>query len=176
MVQRNLCGQRSRADRWTRSATSNLGSVDGVDDPTKKHAPSQPPSAACEADLVAAKKLAERRPISPQSIVCPRNQFTQAPLGVCGRHGVIHDRVNPPATPCTRLSESEGQVVRTERVGRGVPGNAKAPWLRLPSGYGAKVACRPGIKVPHVSRLSVEALTGVLGHCLCQPTGLSGCG
>jgi hypothetical protein len=146
LAQRKLCGQRRRVDRWTRSATSNLGPVDGVDDPTKKHAPSEPPSATCEADLVAAKKLAERRRISPKAIVCPRNQFTQAPLGVCGRHGVIHDRVNRPPTPSPRPSESENQVVRKERVGRGVPGKGKDSWLRAPSGHPTKVLSAAGSK------------------------------
>jgi hypothetical protein len=50
---------------------------------------------AFEADLVAAKKLAEQRRISLKSIIFPRNQFTQAHLQVCARHGVTHYRGNP---------------------------------------------------------------------------------
>ncbi|MCC5966666.1 MAG: polysaccharide deacetylase family protein [Natronohydrobacter sp.] len=51
--------------------------------------------AAFEADLVAARKLAEQRRIALKSIVFPRNQFTQAHLEVCARHGISHYRGNP---------------------------------------------------------------------------------
>jgi peptidoglycan/xylan/chitin deacetylase (PgdA/CDA1 family) len=51
--------------------------------------------AAFEADLAAAKGLADRRGISLKSIVFPRNQFTAAHLEVCARQGITHYRGNP---------------------------------------------------------------------------------
>ena len=51
--------------------------------------------AAFEADLAAAKGLADRRGISVKSIVFPRNQFTAAHLEVCARQGITHYRGNP---------------------------------------------------------------------------------
>lgn len=51
--------------------------------------------AAFEADLVAAKALADLRSASLKSIVFPRNQFTAAHLEVCARQGITHYRGNP---------------------------------------------------------------------------------
>ncbi len=51
--------------------------------------------AAFEADLTAAKKLAERRGVALNSIVFPRNQFNCAYLEVCVRQGITHYRGNP---------------------------------------------------------------------------------
>lgn len=50
---------------------------------------------AFEADLVAAKQLADRQGISFKSIVFPRNQFSAAHLRVCAGHGITHYRGNP---------------------------------------------------------------------------------
>lgn len=50
---------------------------------------------AFEADLVAAKVLADRRGVSLKSIVFPRNQFTPAHLAVCAQQGITHYRGNP---------------------------------------------------------------------------------
>ena len=52
---------------------------------------------AFEADLAAAKGLADRRGVSLKSIVFPRNQFTAAHLEVCARQGITHYRGNPGA-------------------------------------------------------------------------------
>lgn len=51
--------------------------------------------AAFEADLAAAKALADRRGVSLKSIVFPRNQFTAAHLEVCAWQGITHYRGNP---------------------------------------------------------------------------------
>jgi len=50
---------------------------------------------AFEADLAAAKALADLRSASLKSIVFPRNQFTAAHLEVCARQGITHYRGNP---------------------------------------------------------------------------------
>jgi peptidoglycan/xylan/chitin deacetylase (PgdA/CDA1 family) len=50
---------------------------------------------AFEADLAAAKALADRRGVSLKSIVFPRNQFSPAHLEVCARQGITHYRGNP---------------------------------------------------------------------------------
>lgn len=50
---------------------------------------------AFEADLVAAKRLAETRNIALKSIVFPRNQFTADHLSICARQGITHYRGNP---------------------------------------------------------------------------------
>lgn len=50
---------------------------------------------AFEADMVAAKKLADARGIELQSIVFPRNQFAAEHLTVCAKHGITHYRGNP---------------------------------------------------------------------------------
>ncbi|MGV0908796.1 polysaccharide deacetylase family protein [Martelella sp. FOR1707] len=50
---------------------------------------------AFEADLVAARKIANARGVSLKSIVFPRNQFTPAHLDVCSRQGITHYRGNP---------------------------------------------------------------------------------
>lgn len=50
---------------------------------------------AFEADLAAAKALADLRGVSLKSIVFPRNQFTAAHLEVCARQGITHYRGNP---------------------------------------------------------------------------------
>lgn len=52
---------------------------------------------AFEADIVAAKKLADVRGIEVRSIVFPRNQFAAEHLTVCARHGITHFRGNPNA-------------------------------------------------------------------------------
>lgn len=51
--------------------------------------------AAFEADLAAARKLADHRDVSLKSIVFPRNQFTSAHLEICARQGITHYRGNP---------------------------------------------------------------------------------
>lgn len=51
--------------------------------------------AAFEADLTAAKKLAECRRVAIKSIVFPRNQFNSAYLEVCARQDITHYRGNP---------------------------------------------------------------------------------
>jgi hypothetical protein len=51
--------------------------------------------AAFEADLAAARAIADRRGVSLRSIVFPRNQFTSAHLAACARQGVTHYRGNP---------------------------------------------------------------------------------
>ncbi len=50
---------------------------------------------AFEADIVAARKLAEARKIDLRSIVFPRNQFAVEHLAVCARHGITQFRGNP---------------------------------------------------------------------------------
>ncbi|WP_420818850.1 hypothetical protein [Oceaniglobus ichthyenteri] len=50
---------------------------------------------AFEADIVAAKKLADARGIELRSIVFPRNQFAAEHLTVCAKHGITHYRGNP---------------------------------------------------------------------------------
>lgn len=50
---------------------------------------------AFEADLAAAKALADLRGVSLNSIVFPRNQFSPAHLEVCARQGLTHYRGNP---------------------------------------------------------------------------------
>ncbi|WP_176251331.1 polysaccharide deacetylase family protein [Sulfitobacter sp. HGT1] len=50
---------------------------------------------AFEADIVAAKKLADARDIELRSIVFPRNQFAAEHLTVCAKHGINHYRGNP---------------------------------------------------------------------------------
>jgi peptidoglycan/xylan/chitin deacetylase (PgdA/CDA1 family) len=50
---------------------------------------------AFEADLVAAKNLAERRGVVLKSIVFPRNQFTPRHLAICADHGITHYRGTP---------------------------------------------------------------------------------
>lgn len=50
---------------------------------------------AFEADLAAAKALADLRGVSLKSIVFPRNQFTAAHIEVCARQGIAHYRGNP---------------------------------------------------------------------------------
>lgn len=50
---------------------------------------------AFEADILAAKKLADARGIDLRSIVFPRNQFAAEHLTVCAKHGITHYRGNP---------------------------------------------------------------------------------
>lgn len=50
---------------------------------------------AFEADIAAAKKLADARGIALRSIVFPRNQFAAEHLEICARHGITHYRGNP---------------------------------------------------------------------------------
>lgn len=50
---------------------------------------------AFEADILAAKKLADARGIELRSIVFPRNQFAAEHLTVCAKHGITHYRGNP---------------------------------------------------------------------------------
>lgn len=54
-----------------------------------------PTSGDFEADLIAAKALAERRGVSLKSIVFPRNQFSADHLSVCAAQGITHYRGNP---------------------------------------------------------------------------------
>lgn len=65
---------------------------------------------AFEADLVAARALADRRGISFKSIVFPRNQFTPAHLSVCARHGITHYRGNA-ATWAYRAAKGSQQTL-----------------------------------------------------------------
>lgn len=51
--------------------------------------------ATFEADLCAAKKLAELRGVALKSIVFPRNQYNSAYLKACARQGISHYRGNP---------------------------------------------------------------------------------
>ena len=48
-----------------------------------------------EADIIAAKKLADARGIELRSIVFPRNQFAAEHLTICAKHGITHYRGNP---------------------------------------------------------------------------------
>lgn len=50
---------------------------------------------AFEADIVAAKKLADARKIDLQSIVFPRNQFAAQHLAICSKYGITNFRGNP---------------------------------------------------------------------------------
>lgn len=50
-----------------------------------------------EADLTGAIALAAAKGIAIRSIVFPRNQYTDAHIGICARHGVTTHRGNPPA-------------------------------------------------------------------------------
>jgi len=50
---------------------------------------------AFEADIVAAKKLADACGIVLRSIVFPRNQFAAEHLAVCAKHDITHYRGNP---------------------------------------------------------------------------------
>ena len=50
---------------------------------------------AFEADIIAAKKLADARGIELRSIVFPRNQFAAEHLTICAKHGITHYRGNP---------------------------------------------------------------------------------
>ncbi|MCE6949613.1 polysaccharide deacetylase family protein (plasmid) [Cereibacter azotoformans] len=50
---------------------------------------------AFDADLAAAVRVARNRGIELKSIVFPRNQFTDAHLAICARHGITHFRGNP---------------------------------------------------------------------------------
>lgn len=50
---------------------------------------------AFEADIVAAKKLANARGIDLRSIVFPRNQFATEHLAICAKQGITHYRGNP---------------------------------------------------------------------------------
>ena len=50
---------------------------------------------AFEADIVAAKSIAIARSVEISSIVFPRNQFDDAHIKICAKHGVTHYRGNP---------------------------------------------------------------------------------
>ncbi len=47
-----------------------------------------------EADLIAAKSIAEKRGVSLNSFVFPRNQYNEAYLDVCKKHGILSYRGN----------------------------------------------------------------------------------
>jgi peptidoglycan/xylan/chitin deacetylase (PgdA/CDA1 family) len=68
--------------------------------------------AAFEADLAAAKALADLRGVSLKSIVFPRNQFTAAHLEICARQGVSHFRGNPGAWAYRAAKGSEQTLAK----------------------------------------------------------------
>jgi peptidoglycan/xylan/chitin deacetylase (PgdA/CDA1 family) len=67
---------------------------------------------AFEADIVAAKVIAEARKVSLKSIVFPRNQFTQAHLAICAQHGITHYRGNPAGWVYKAVKSAEQTPVR----------------------------------------------------------------
>ena len=101
--------------------------------------------AAFEADLAAAKALAELRGVSLKSIVFPRNQFTPAHLEICARQNITHYRGNPdgwayraakgseqtPAKRALRLIDAYSGVLGSQTFAPGRDGLVDVPASRF---------------------------------------------
>ncbi|MCF7728047.1 polysaccharide deacetylase family protein [Sulfitobacter sp. M22] len=71
-----------------------------------------PTLSAFEADIIAAKSLADRRGIELRSIVFPRNQFATEHLALCAKHGITHYRGNPSPWAYQAAKGSEQTSIR----------------------------------------------------------------
>lgn len=70
-----------------------------------------------EDDILLAKKTAERNGITLESIVFPRNQFSQQHIDICCKHGIRHYRGNPDHSIYKpRKKNDQGLLLRIFRV------------------------------------------------------------
>jgi len=119
--------------------------------------------AAFEADLAAAKALADLRGVSLKSIVFPRNQFSPAHLEICARQGITHYRGNPdgwayraakgsdqtPARRALRLIDAYSGVLGSQTFVPGHDGLVDVPASRFLRPCTGKLAAFQ-IEQPHV--------------------------
>lgn len=133
---------------------------------------------AFEADLAAAKALADLRGVSLKSIVLPRNQFTAAHLDVCARQGITHYRGNPrgwayraakgseqtPAKRALRLIDAYSGVLGAQTFALGRDGLVDVPASRFLRPCAGKLATFHPLHMGAIKRGMTEAAKAGRGY------------
>lgn len=133
---------------------------------------------AFEADLAAAKALADLRGVSLKSIVFPRNQFTAAHLEVCARQGITHYRGNPdgwayraakgseqtPAKRAFRLIDAYSGVLGAQTFVPGRDGLVDVPASRFLRPCAGKLASFHPLHMGAIKRGMTEAARAGRGY------------
>lgn len=134
--------------------------------------------AAFEADLAAARALAERRGLSLRSIVFPRNQFSSAHLSACARQGITHYRGNPsgwayraakgseqtPARRALRLIDAYSGVLGSQTFVPGRDGLVDVPASRFLRPCAGKLAAFHPMHLGAIRRGMTEAAQAGRGY------------
>lgn len=133
---------------------------------------------AFEADLVAAKALADLRGVSIKSIVFPRNQFSPAHLKICARQGITHYRGNPdgwayrtakgseqtPAKRALRLIDAYSGVLGAQTFVPGHNGLVDVPASRFLRPCAGKLAAFHPLHLAAIKRGMTEAAKAGRGY------------
>lgn len=133
---------------------------------------------AFEADLAAAKALADLRGVSLKSIVFPRNQFTAAHIEVCARQGIAHYRGNPdgwayraakgseqtPAKRAMRLIDAYSGVLGSQTFGTGHDGLVDVPASRFLRPCAGKLAAFHPLHLGAIKRGMTDAAKAGRGY------------
>lgn len=134
--------------------------------------------AAFEADLAAAKVLAELRGVSLKSIVFPRNQFTPAHLEICARQGITHYRGNPdgwayraakgseqtPAKRALRLIDAYSGILGSQTFAPGHDGLVDVPASRFLRPCAGKLAAFHPLHLGAIKRGMTDAAKAGRGY------------
>jgi len=134
--------------------------------------------ASFEADLVAAKALADLRGVSIKSIVFPRNQFTAAHLEICARQGITHYRGNPdgwayraakgseqtPAKRALRLIDAYSGVLGSQTFVPGGKGLVDVPASRFLRPCAGKLAAFHPLHLGAIKRGMTDAAKAGRGY------------
>lgn len=134
--------------------------------------------AAFEADLAAAKALADQRGVSLKSIVFPRNQFTPEHLEVCARQGISHYRGNPdewayraakgseqtPAKRALRLIDAYSGVLGSQTFLPRHDGLVDVPASRFLRPYAGKLAAFHPLHLGAIKRGMTDAAEAGRGY------------
>ena len=134
--------------------------------------------AAFEADLEAAKALADLRGVSLKSIVFPRNQFSPAHLEICARQGITHYRANPhgwasraakgseqtPAKRALRLIDAYSGVLGSQTFVPGHDGLIDVPASRFLRPCAGKLAAFHPLHLGAIKRGMTDAAKAGRGY------------